>query len=109
MNWFHDALARLPHPDGGAIDAVRARADDVLRPSGALARFDDLAVFVAGWQRTSEPSIRRPAGVIFAADHGVAASGDVSAYPTDVTAAMLAATSHLVSTTVRRGIGLASR
>jgi nicotinate-nucleotide--dimethylbenzimidazole phosphoribosyltransferase len=91
MNWFHEALARLPHPDGGAIDAVRARADDVLRPSGALARFDDLAVFVAGWQRTATPSIRKPAGVIFAADHGVAASGDVSAYPTAVTAAMLAA------------------
>ena len=91
MNWLHDALAQLPRPDGDAADAVRARADDVLRPSGALARFDDLAVFVAGWQRTTTPSIRKPAGVIFAADHGVAAAGDVSAYPTEVTAAMLAA------------------
>jgi nicotinate-nucleotide--dimethylbenzimidazole phosphoribosyltransferase len=70
---------------------VRARADDILRPTGALARLDDLAVFVAGWQRTPTPRIERPAGLIFAADHGVAAKGDVSAYPTQVTAAMLAA------------------
>ena len=62
---------------------MRARADDVLRPSGALARLDDLAVFVAGWQRTRDTvdPHARPA-LIFAADHGVAAAGDVSAYPT---------------------------
>ena len=89
MTWFHDALARLPEPDAGAAAAVRARADDILRPAGALARLDELAVFVAGWQRTPAPRIERPAGLIFAADHGVAAKGDVSAYPTQVTAAML--------------------
>ncbi len=89
MNWFHDALARLPGPDADAATAVRARADDILRPAGALARFDELAVHVAGWQRSSTPAIRTPAGLIFAGDHGVAAKGDVSAYPTQVTAAML--------------------
>jgi nicotinate-nucleotide--dimethylbenzimidazole phosphoribosyltransferase len=91
MTWFHDALLRLPDPDHAARAAVRARADTILRPSGALARLDELAVFVAGWQRTDRPRIERPAGVIFAADHGVAAAAGVSAYPTDVTAAMLAA------------------
>jgi nicotinate-nucleotide--dimethylbenzimidazole phosphoribosyltransferase len=45
---------------------------------------------VAEWQGTTTPSIRRPAALIFAADHGVAAAG-VSKYPVDVTAAMLAA------------------
>ncbi len=89
MSWFFDALTRLPEPDAGSAAAVRARADDILRPAGALARLDELAVFVAGWQRTSTPRIERPTGLIFAADHGVAASGDVSAYPTAVTAAML--------------------
>jgi nicotinate-nucleotide--dimethylbenzimidazole phosphoribosyltransferase len=89
MTWFDDALARLPAPDGDASAAVRARADDILRPAGALARLDELAVFVAGWQRTARPRIERPAGLVFAADHGVAAAGDVSAYPTGVTAAML--------------------
>jgi nicotinate-nucleotide--dimethylbenzimidazole phosphoribosyltransferase len=89
MNWFHEALARLPDPDRDAAAAVRARADDILRPAGALARLDDIAVHVAGWQRSATPVIRRPAGLIFAADHGVAVAGDVSAYPTQVTAAML--------------------
>ncbi len=89
--WFHDALSRLPESDDVAERAVRARADDILRPSGALARLDDVAVHIAGWQRTSAPSIRRPAGLIFAADHGVAVGGEISAYPTAVTAAMLSA------------------
>jgi nicotinate-nucleotide--dimethylbenzimidazole phosphoribosyltransferase len=55
-----------------------------------LARLDDVAAWVAAWQRTSNPAVRRPAALIFAADHGVSAAG-VSAYPSDVTAAMLSA------------------
>lgn len=85
------ALADLPSGDDTAAAAVRTRADDILRPAGALARLDDLAVWVARWQGTSTPAVRRPAGLIFAADHGVAVSGAVSAYPVDVTGAMLAA------------------
>ena len=67
------------------------RAADILRPSGALAWLDEIAAWVAGWQRTDRPAVRRPAGLIFAADHGVAAATKVSAYPTGVTEAMLAA------------------
>jgi nicotinate-nucleotide--dimethylbenzimidazole phosphoribosyltransferase len=62
----------------------------VLRPSGALRRLDDLAVHIAAWQGTETPSIEHPAVLVFAGDHGVTAAG-VSAYPADVTAAMLAA------------------
>jgi nicotinate-nucleotide--dimethylbenzimidazole phosphoribosyltransferase len=69
---------------------VRDRAADILRPAGALARFDDVAAWVAEWQGTSTPAVRKPAALIFAADHGVTAAG-VSKYPVDVTAAMLAA------------------
>jgi nicotinate-nucleotide--dimethylbenzimidazole phosphoribosyltransferase len=91
MTWFSDALGRMPQPDIEAAAAVRARADDILRPAGALARLDEVAVHMAGWQRTSAPRVERPAGLVFAADHGVAVAGGVSAYPTEVTAAMLAA------------------
>ncbi len=90
MKWMRDALATLPEPDLVSGDAVRARAADILRPSGALARLDELASWMAEWQRTTTPAVRRPAGLVFAADHGVAAAG-VSAYPVEVTAAMLAA------------------
>lgn len=91
MTWFHDALADLTAPDTASASAVRARADRILRPAGALARLDEIAVWMAGWQRTERPTVERPVGLVFAADHGVAVGGDVSAYPAEVTAAMVAA------------------
>jgi len=90
-------LADLPDADPVAIDAVRRRADSILRPAGALARLDDVAVWLAGWQRRTDPRVDRPAVVVFVADHGVAAEG-VSAYPAAVTKAMLAALEDGVAT-----------
>ena len=90
MTWISEAIATMP---GGALDAaesVRSRAADILRPAGALATLDEVAAWVAEWQGSATPAITRPAALIFAADHGVAVAG-VSAYPTEVTAAMLAA------------------
>lgn len=52
---------------------------------------------MAGWQRTSAPSVRHPAVLIAAADHGVVGRG-VSAYPADVTRAMVAAIDAGVAT-----------
>ena len=91
MSWLDEAIAVLPSGDESSAAAVRARAADILRPAGALARLDEVAEWVARWQGTPTPAIRRPAGLVFAADHGVAAAGAVSAYPVEVTGAMLAA------------------
>lgn len=88
--WLHHALHNATDPDTASAAAVRARADDILRPAGALAALDDVAVWAAGWQRTPTPAVSRPAALVFAADHGVAAAG-VSNYPVEVTGAMLAA------------------
>ena len=90
MNQMRNAIATMPAGDLLSATAVRTRAADILRPAGALARFDEVAAWVAEWQRTSTPAVRRPSALIFAADHGVTAAG-VSKYPVDVTAAMLAA------------------
>jgi nicotinate-nucleotide--dimethylbenzimidazole phosphoribosyltransferase len=90
-------LAGAPDPDRAAAAAVAGRARQVLRPAGALARLDELAAWLAAWQGTSRPAVRRPAAVVFAADHGVAAGG-VSAYPAEVTAAMLKALREGVAT-----------
>jgi nicotinate-nucleotide--dimethylbenzimidazole phosphoribosyltransferase len=90
-------LAGAPGPDGRAAAAVAERAGQVLRPAGALARLDELAVWLAAWQGTEGPAVRRPAVVVFAADHGVAVEG-VSAYPPEVTAAMLKALREGVAT-----------
>ncbi len=83
-----DALRGLPQPDVSASSAVAERAANILRPAGALATLDSLAVFLAGWQRTATPAVMRPAAIIFAADHGVATDG-VSAYPQHLTAEMV--------------------
>lgn len=63
---------------------VAERAAQVLRPLGSLARLDEVATWLAEWQRTSRPSVDRPAALLFAGDHGVAGEG-VSAYPSSVT------------------------
>ena len=90
-------LASAPGPDVRARDAVAERARNVLRPTGALARLDEVAAWLASWQRTEEPRVERPGVAVFAADHGVAARG-VSAYPPAVTEAMLGALREGVAT-----------
>ena len=94
MSWLHEQLQdelhplRAPHRPSG--DAVRERAADILRPAGAMATLDELAAWVAEWHASPRPEVQRPAALLFAADHGVAAAG-VSKYPIEVTGAMLAA------------------
>ncbi|MDE0605722.1 MAG: nicotinate-nucleotide--dimethylbenzimidazole phosphoribosyltransferase [Acidimicrobiaceae bacterium] len=83
-------LENLSSPDEAAERAVKNRAAQVLRPSGAFERLDRVAVWLAGWQRSRSPGVQRPHAILFAGDHGVAAEG-VSAYPADITAAMVAA------------------
>ena len=97
MNQLERMLGGMLEPDGSARGSVRARADAVLRPTGALSRLDEIAVWLAGWQRTSSPSVQRPSTVVFAADHGVALAG-ISAYPPETTKGMLAALEAGVAT-----------
>lgn len=85
---FRARLGPLPGHDSAAVDAVHERAANLLRPSGALAWLDEIAAWVAGWQHTATPVVGRPAALIFAGDHGVAAATKVSAYPTGITQAM---------------------
>jgi nicotinate-nucleotide--dimethylbenzimidazole phosphoribosyltransferase len=86
-----DTLLRtMPDADESSRAAVRGRAAQALRPSGALARLDEVAALVAAWQRTEAPAVERPACLVFGGDHGVVAAG-VSAYPAEVTMAMKAA------------------
>lgn len=88
---------RLPPPDEHVRAQIRDRAARVLRPAGAFARLDEAAAWLGAWQGTTRPAIERPALVVFVGDHGVAAEG-VSAYPAEVTVAMLAALRQGVAT-----------
>ncbi|MDF2637870.1 MAG: cobU [Novosphingobium lindaniclasticum] len=86
---FAQALAELPEPDAPALDAARARQAELTKPAGSLGRLEDIAVFMAGWQRRERPRADRICAAIFAGNHGVATRG-VSAYPPEVTAQMVA-------------------
>ena len=68
---------------------MQAQLDEKTKPRGSLGGLERLAVRIAGIQRTGAPSLGTPVVVVCAADHGVAAEG-VSAYPSSVTAQMVA-------------------
>ena len=86
---FAQALAELPEPDAPALEAARARQAELTKPAGSLGRLEDIAVFMAGWQKRERPRADRIRAAIFAGNHGVATRG-VSAYPPEVTAQMVA-------------------
>lgn len=65
------------------------RQNTLTKPDGALGRLETLAIDLAGLQATEQPRARLAPIIVFAGDHGVAAQG-VSAYPQDVTVAMMA-------------------
>lgn len=68
--------------------AAAARQNELTKPMGSLGRLETIAIDLAGIQRTDRPRAERAAIIVFAGDHGIAAQG-VSAYPQDVTVAML--------------------
>lgn len=86
---FLAALDELPSPSAAAMAAARERQAQLTKPAGSLGRLEDLAIFMAGWQDTSQPRVDRVKAVVFAGNHGVAARG-VSAFPAEVTAQMVA-------------------
>src|SRR6201995_1216842 len=70
-------------------DAATARQGQLTKPTGALGRLETLAIGLAGLQQRERPRADRAPIIIFAGDHGIAAQG-VSAYPQEVTIAMMA-------------------
>ena len=75
-----------------ADEAIRTsayrRLDSLTKPLGSLGRLEQLAAQACAVQRTLQINITKPTCIVFAADHGAAASG-VSAYPREVTAQMV--------------------
>lgn len=59
------------------------------KPIGALGILEQLALQIGIIQQTTSPVISKPHIVVFAADHGIAADGEVNPYPQAVTAQMV--------------------
>jgi nicotinate-nucleotide--dimethylbenzimidazole phosphoribosyltransferase len=90
---FHDAesvVPAVPALDADAMAAARRRQSELTKPPGALGRLEELSIWLAGVQGTCPPRpFARVRTVVVAGDHGVARIG-VSAFPSDVTAQMVA-------------------
>jgi nicotinate-nucleotide--dimethylbenzimidazole phosphoribosyltransferase len=79
----------LPDGDAEAAAQVNARQLTLTKPPGSLGRLEELAAWLACWQRRTMPRLDRIEVLVFAGNHGVVAQG-VSPYPPAVTAQMVA-------------------
>ncbi|MBV8681401.1 MAG: nicotinate-nucleotide--dimethylbenzimidazole phosphoribosyltransferase [Caulobacteraceae bacterium] len=79
----------IPRLDSALGAALRARVDGMAKPPRSLGRLEDLAVQIGQVQDRPNPRLDRVRAYVFAGDHGLNAHG-VSAYPSAVTAAMVA-------------------
>jgi len=76
-------------PDSAVHAQALERLDGLAKPLGSLGRLEHVGAWLAACQGVCPPEpIERVRAVVLAGDHGVTKSG-VSAYPSDVTAAMV--------------------
>lgn len=81
-------MFEITPPDRQKDADIQARIDGKTKPPGALGQLEGLAASLVRLLG-DEPQIRRPAMLVFAADHGIANAG-VSIAPPEVTAQMVA-------------------
>jgi|SRR5450830_344652 len=74
----------VPLHDAQLAARLAQAIDNKTKPLGSLGTLEALARQIGMIQGTAAPTVREPAILVFAADHGIVAEG-VSAYPQDVT------------------------
>lgn len=85
-----DGLPQVPDLRDDALTAqLQQCIDQKTKPLGALGAIESLALRLGQIQGSVAPQLVQPQMLVFAADHGLAARG-VSAYPSEVTAQMVA-------------------
>ncbi|UWR53738.1 nicotinate-nucleotide--dimethylbenzimidazole phosphoribosyltransferase [Phaeobacter inhibens] len=93
LDHFRAQLAQAPGVDEQAETAAAERNSQLTKPPGSLGRLEDLAIWYGSWRGTERPVIRAPQVIVFAGNHGIVQQG-VSAFPSEVTAQMVANFKH---------------
>lgn len=88
MHELQKMVERIHPPDSAAMQRASLRQTQLTKPAGALGDLEPLSVRLAGVFGSERPAPQGAAVLVAAADHGVAQEG-VSAYPPEVTAAMV--------------------
>lgn len=88
MQKILNTLGSITPLDHDAMEAARARQQELTKPAGSLGRLEEIAIQLAGITGQTKPEIRRKAVIVMAGDHGVTTEG-VSAYPAEVTPQMV--------------------
>lgn len=87
---FEQAIAAVTAPDQAAASAAAAYQNTLTKPPGSLGELEAIGVRLAAIAGRCPPGLPGPATVVvFAADHGVVASG-VTPWPSEVTGQMVA-------------------
>lgn len=81
-------IDQCPAVDGAMQNQTAARQASLTKPPGALGQLEDIAIWMAGWQRQKTPSITHGQCLVFAGNHGVVAQ-QISPLPAAVTAKMV--------------------
>ena len=87
-NSLQRVLKEIKPLDKAAMQAARARQDELTKPKGSLGLLEELSIKIAGIKGEAIPSLEHKAIVTMAADHGVVAEG-VTLYPQEVTRQMV--------------------
>mgnify|MGYP001243645861 CR=1 FL=1 len=85
---FLNGEISMPYFDEYYADQARDRQKALTKPQKSLGKLEDIAIWMAGWQRKSFPTVKNAHCLIFAGNHGIAQKG-VSAYPSEVTSQMV--------------------
>lgn len=84
-----EIVKNIAAPDATWLEKARERSASLVMPHRALGRLHAFAERICAIRESLAPPVERKAVLIMAGDHGVAAEG-VSAYPQEVTGAMIA-------------------
>ena len=93
LNEIRDLLCHIPSSDEEAVAKLIERENQLTKPQGSLGRLEELTQWLARWQGTARPTLDHPRTAVFAGNHGIANQG-VSAFPSTVTAQMVANFRH---------------